>query len=103
VPEAVEFLHNSGGLDESPESKMAKRAQDRSEPITILNPSDILTPEELAARLKVRRTWVYEKMRRRSRNPLPAIKLGRFLRFNWPSVCEWLHAQSVGTDRRKRG
>lgn len=81
---------------------MATRVQDRSEPITILNPSDILTPDELAARLKVRRSWVYEKMRPRSRNPLPAIKLGRYLRFNWPSVCEWLQAQSVGDKKQKR-
>lgn len=94
VPAAARFSHNSAGSDERPDSKMAKRAQDRSKPITILNPSDILTPDELVA--KVRRTWVYQKMRRRSQNPLPAIKLGRFRRFSWPSVCEWLHAQSSG-------
>ncbi len=54
---AARFSHNSAGSDERPDSKIAKRTQDRSEPITILNPSDILTPDELAARLKVRRTW----------------------------------------------
>lgn len=80
---------------------MTKRAPDRSGPTAILNPSDILTPDELAARLKVRRTWVYEKMRHRSHSPLPAMKLGRYLRFNWPSVCEWLQTQSVGDKRRK--
>ena len=31
-----------------------------------LKPEDILTPEELAARLKVRKTWVYEQTRSRS-------------------------------------
>jgi excisionase family DNA binding protein len=79
-----------------------RERRDKSEPITILNPSDILTPDELAARLKVRRTWVYDQMRHRSRNSLPAIKLGRYLRFNWPSVCEWMQAQSVANERKKR-
>jgi predicted DNA-binding transcriptional regulator AlpA len=79
---------------------MPERTQDRTETRTIFNPSDILTPDELAARLKVRRTWIYEKMRQRSDNPLPGIKLGRYWRFHWPSVCESLQAQSVADKRR---
>jgi excisionase family DNA binding protein len=68
--------------------------QDGSGRSTILDPSDILTPDELAARLKVRRTWIYEKMRSRTSNRLPGIRLGKYWRFHWPSVCEWLQAQS---------
>ncbi len=40
----------------------------------VLNPGDLLTPDELAARLKVGKSWVYEKTRARSRDHLPAIR-----------------------------
>jgi len=58
-----------------------------------LEPSDILTPEQLAERLQVAVSWVYEKSRSRgahNRNPLPVLRCGRYLRFSWPDVCAWL-------------
>jgi len=58
-----------------------------------LKPEDILTPGELAARLKVSVDWVYEKSRARGRHggrPLPCLRVGRYLRFCWPDVCEWM-------------
>jgi hypothetical protein len=60
-----------------------------------LEPSDILTPEELAERLKVKVTWVYEKCRAGGsygRNPLPVLRCGHYLRFDWNAVCAWLRA-----------
>ena len=60
----------------------------------MIDPSDILTPAELAARLKVGKSWIYEMTRRRAQtrkaDPLPAIRLGKYRRFYWPEVCEWL-------------
>jgi excisionase family DNA binding protein len=66
-----------------------------------LRPEDILTPEELAARLKVPKSWVYEKTRSRGRNqnPLPCLRLGRYIRFDWTKVVEWL-TEGDGDDRR---
>lgn len=58
-----------------------------------LEPGDILTPEELAERLKVKVNWVYEKSRTRGKHggaPLPCLRMGRYLRFSWPDVCAWL-------------
>jgi hypothetical protein len=73
---------------------------------TIL-PSDILTPAELAARLKVPLSWCYEQNRPRRKNAIPVIKMnGRLLRIHWPSVCEWLLSQShtpQKSARRKAG
>lgn len=57
-----------------------------------LAPADILTPDELASRLKVNRTWVYEKIRHKSDNPLPVFKMGRYLRFSWTDVSAWLRS-----------
>jgi hypothetical protein len=62
-----------------------------------LNPQDILTPEQLADRLQVGVSWVYEKSRGRGRNgskPLPVLRCGRYLRFSWPDVCDWLRTSA---------
>jgi excisionase family DNA binding protein len=56
----------------------------------VIAPADILTPDELAARLKVRKTWVYEKLRPGRKNPLPVFRIGKYLRFSWPAVSAWL-------------
>jgi hypothetical protein len=62
--------------------------------------NDLLTPEELAARLKVKPSWVYEQTRVRGKirnsDALPHRKMGRYLRFNWPEVTEWLDRQKGG-------
>jgi excisionase family DNA binding protein len=73
---------------------------------------EMLTPEELAARLKVRKSWIFEKTRRRAQDPLPCIRVGRYVRFSWADVTRWLEKHSTGgskngeeTDRlyRKKG
>ncbi len=58
----------------------------------LVQAEDILTPEELAARLKVPDSWVYEKTRGRCRNPIPCLRLGRYVRFDWTAVATWLTA-----------
>ena len=60
-----------------------------------LKAEDILTPEEVAARLKVPESWVYEKTRVRCRNPIPCLRLGRYIRCDWLAVIAWLTAASV--------
>jgi predicted DNA-binding transcriptional regulator AlpA len=61
---------------------------------TPIDPLQILTLAELAERLKVSERWVYEKSRRRSTNPLPTMRIGRYLRFDWLEVSDWLRNQS---------
>lgn len=57
------------------------------------DPADILTPKELAARLKVKIGWVHEQMRPHTKNQLPHMRCGRFLRFSWEAVSDWLRKQ----------
>ncbi len=58
---------------------------------------DLLTPQQLADRLQVPASWIYEQTRHRAsvrnRRPLPHLRLGKYLRFNWPDVCRWLQEQ----------
>ena len=53
---------------------------------------ELLTVDELAALLKVSRSWVYEHTRRRGRkdDTLPHVKLGKFVRFDPRLVREFL-------------
>jgi hypothetical protein len=71
---------------------MANASKLESKPA--IQPEDILTPTELAARLKVDVGWVYEKTRANGKhgNPLPVLRTGRYLRFCWPDVCTWLRS-----------
>jgi hypothetical protein len=65
-----------------------------------LEASDILTPAELAARLKVTINWLYEQSRNRGRNgrrPMPCLRAGRYLRYSWPDVCAWLRSEPSNT------
>jgi hypothetical protein len=49
---------------------------------SLVKAEDIITPEQLAARLKVSDSWVYEKTRGRCRNPIPCRRLGCYVRFD---------------------
>ena len=60
-----------------------------------LGQNELITPEELADRLRVPRSWVYEKTRQRSLQRLPGFKLGKYWRFRWRDVLEWLDRQRV--------
>lgn len=55
---------------------------------------ELLTPQQLSERLQVKPSWVYEQTRSRSgvrdSDPLPHIKMGLYLRFDWHDVCAWL-------------
>jgi len=65
-----------------------------------LNPTNLLTPEQLAECLKVEVSWVYEQTRtradRRNADPLPCIRMGKYLRFYWPAVEKWLERRQGG-------
>jgi len=54
------------------------------------NCGEILTPEELAGRLKVPISWIYAKQRARCKNPIPSKPMGRYVRFDWDQVVAWL-------------
>jgi hypothetical protein len=56
---------------------------------------ELLTAVELAERLRVPVSWIREQTRSRSLNddPLPHLRLGRYVRFQWgsPELDAWLN------------
>ena len=52
---------------------------------------EVLTAEELAERWRVPASWVRDQCRSRSVDPIPHIRLGRYVRFSWgsPELMRW--------------
>jgi len=76
------------------------------EPATEVVPSvEILTPQQVAERLQLPESWVYEQTRNRASvrcpDPLPCMKVGRYLRFKWSDVLAWLERQSRKAGRQR--
>jgi len=55
-----------------------------------------LTKEQLAARLQLPASTIYELTRRRCENRIPHNKVGRRLRFHWQTVQSWLEKTTQG-------
>jgi excisionase family DNA binding protein len=53
-------------------------------------PARLLTPGEVAARLGVQPSWVNKAART---NRIPHVRVGRYRRFRWPDIEEWLERQ----------
>jgi len=69
-----------------------ERLNDRNLPPEDLG--ELLTVEELAARLKVRKSWVYVKTRE---GEIPTVRVGRHCRFHYPAVLQWRRGQGGRT------
>ena len=54
---------------------------------------DLMDVAEIARVLHVPISWVYERTRRRGKERIPHIKLGKYLRFEPAVVREWLTGQ----------
>jgi hypothetical protein len=59
---------------------------------------EVLIAEELAARWRVPESWVREQTRSRCMDPIPHVRLGRYVRFSWnsPELNDWWERHQVG-------
>jgi excisionase family DNA binding protein len=51
---------------------------------------ELLTVDEIAAALRVSPSWVYERVRKRGRDKMPHLKIGKYLRFRLNEVRIWI-------------
>ena len=50
---------------------------------------ELITVQDLAKRLNVPVSWIYQRTRR-GQHRIPHIKLGKYVRFNWLQVIQFL-------------
>jgi len=86
---------------------MIQTSSDNASPTTALNdPSiEIIDSKELATRLRVPESWVRDRVRVRSDDPLPHVKIGRYVRFEWgsPDLVQWWARHRVSKQGRNGG
>ncbi len=56
----------------------------------------LLTVEELAERLNLPESWIYLHTRKRSGDPIPGFRLGKYWRFREAEVLQWLERHKTG-------
>jgi excisionase family DNA binding protein len=90
---------SSGGSVVAPDpdkgvQKDKPKFADQQSPINGISrhPEPLMTGEEVAERLKIKTSTVYELTRRRTRQPLPFLKIGKYLRFRWSEIEKWLES-----------
>jgi hypothetical protein len=90
-------------LSEATQSEAAgpsARTHNNSERMTTY---EFIDSRELARRLAVPISWIRDQVRARSRDPLPHINLGKYVRFLWGSrdLEDWVARRIVkGNNRR---
>jgi hypothetical protein len=59
---------------------------------------EFIDSKELALRWNLPESWVREQVRRRSSDPLPHVRFGKYVRFRWgsPEVEGWAQRRIVG-------
>ena len=61
---------------------------------------ELLTVEEVARLLKVPTSWVYDRCRESASDPLPHMKLGKYLRFRKSDLLRYLESLQRGDSRK---
>jgi len=56
-----------------------------------MNTGELITVQELAKRLKVPVSWVYQRTRL-GQEAIPHVKMGKYVRFNWDEVVAFLRS-----------
>ena len=66
---------------------------------------DLVTVPELARRLHVKPSWVYERTRRRGQDRIPHFRLGKYVRFDpsSPAFQAWLTSHGAASPEPTAG
>jgi excisionase family DNA binding protein len=55
---------------------------------------NLLSVEELAETLNVKKSWIYSRSRETGSGTMPKIKVGKYVRFELDQVMDWLKEQN---------
>ena len=56
---------------------------------------NLLSIEELAEKLKVKKSWIYAQTKESGKGSFPKIKIGKYLRFDETAVSDWIKKQNT--------
>ncbi len=68
--------------------------------MTVPIKDELLTVEEVAQFFKVPLSWVYGHCRARSTDPLPHVKLGKYLRFHKSELVHYMEKLRCGSSSK---
>ena len=57
--------------------------------------NNLLSVSDLAEKLSVPKSWVYSRSRETGPGSIPKTKLGKYVRFEWELVKEWIERQNA--------
>jgi excisionase family DNA binding protein len=57
---------------------------------------NLLSVAELAEKLCVPTSWLYQRTRVTGPGSIPRVRLGKYVRFEWEKVKEWIERQNAG-------
>lgn len=57
---------------------------------------ELLTIQEMADRLKVKKSFLYFRTMQTGANSIPRVKIGKYLRFDPSAVMQWIETQYNG-------
>ena len=53
----------------------------------------LLTAQELASQLKIPVSWIYSRTRIKTKDSIPCVRIGKYVRFNEEEIMEWIKSQ----------
>jgi excisionase family DNA binding protein len=56
---------------------------------------ELITISELSQKLKVPVSWLYSRTRERGDRTIPLVRVGKYLRFNYEDVRQWLQKKAA--------
>jgi excisionase family DNA binding protein len=57
--------------------------------------NNLMSVDELAEKLSVPKSWLYQRTRLTGPGAIPCVRLGKYVRFDWEKVKEWIERQNA--------
>lgn len=61
--------------------------------------ADFLTPNEMAEILRTPLSWIYSQTRKKGKDTIPMIRVGKYMRFKKEEVLGWIQKGGTAAER----
>ena len=70
------------------------RQQDMNHQAAKDDQAEFLTIVEISTRLKLKPSFFYAPVRRKGPDPIPCLRIGKYIRYRLPDVMAWIEKQN---------